>query len=211
MGFTIFILVTVAAAAGAFFVVRSKTSTTQALPDKERFAKAFTPVPVAGSQAKQDSKPASGVKTQVMAGPSPNDPLPQIEGGESTMQIKFVPDSSVAPIPGFADIYKKIALGQIRGHVMVVAGPDKGKGVELLADAAITVGREKNHTLNLSDHGVSHHQCEIHVEGAQVVIADIGSRNGTYVNNQKIGEKQALENCDIITVGQTKMLVTLPG
>lgn len=210
MGFTIFVLVTAAAAAGVFFALKGK-STAQALPDKERFAKAFTPVPASSLTNKQDSKPAAGMKTHVVAPPNPNDPPHNLEGGESTMAIKFVPDSSVAPIPGFADIYKKIALGEIRGHVMVVAGPDKGKGVELKGDAAITVGREKNHTLNLTDPGVSMHQCEIHVEAGKVVIADIGSRNGTYVNNQKIGDIQSLENCDIVTIGKTKLLVTLPG
>jgi hypothetical protein len=87
VGFTIFILVTAAAAAGVFFAVRGKAAGAPALPDKERFAKAFTPVPVSGTPAKQDSK-SPGMKTHVVGPPDPNEPIvPNLEGGESTMAI----------------------------------------------------------------------------------------------------------------------------
>ena len=179
-------------------------------PDKARFAAAFqkTPVP-AGLQ------PTSGIRAPAPAAggaPPPahiNDDL-DLTPGASTLAMRVVPDTSPAPMPGFAEVYKKIASGQIRGHVMVVGGPDRGRGVEIVGEKAISIGRGKNHTLNLNDPGVSTDQCEIVAEAGKVVLRDLGSKNGTYVNNQRIERTaQPLENCDIVTCGATKILMTL--
>ena len=126
--------------------------------------------------------------------------------------LRWVPDTSPAPMPGFAEVYKKIASGQIRGHVMVVGGPDRGRGVEIVDDRAISIGRGKNHTLNLSDAGVSIDQCEIAAIEGKIMLRDLGSKNGTFVNSQRVAAMpQPLENCDIVTCGATKILMTLGG
>lgn len=161
-----------------------------------RFAAAFAKTP----------PPPPGMKTQAAMGID----LVQAEVGASTLAVRFTPDTSVAPMPGFADVYSRIAAGAIRGHFMVVGGPDRGRGVELTGSSVITVGRGSNHTLKLTDAGVSNDQCEFRAEDGRVYVRDLGSKNGTYLNNQRV-ERQALDNCDMITCGTTKILATLPG
>jgi pSer/pThr/pTyr-binding forkhead associated (FHA) protein len=174
----------------------AKPEETAPPPDAARFAAAFNKTPV----------PAAATATPVAA------PAQEPSQGESTMQMQVVPDTSPAPMPGFAEVYKKIATGQIRGHVMVVGGPDRGRGVEIVDDRAITVGRGKGHTLNLNDPGVSNDQCEIICASGRIIVRDLNSKNGTFVNAQRLEVKpHPLENCDIVTCGATKILMTLPG
>ncbi|HVY60221.1 MAG TPA: FHA domain-containing protein [Planctomycetota bacterium] len=169
-------------------------------PDRARFAAAFQKTPVPTS-------------APVAAGPQRNvHDLIDESAGESTMAMRVVPDTSPAPMPGFADVYRKMASGEIRGHVMVVGGPDRGRGVEIVDQRVITVGRGKNHTLNLADPGVSTDQCEFTAVDGKILLRDLGSKNGTFVNNQRIDQRpHPLENCDIVTCGATKILMTLPG
>jgi hypothetical protein len=130
-----------------------------------------------------------------------------LEVGEGTISQAFVADYSAQAMPGFASIYRQIAAGEMRGFLMVVGGPDRGRGVPI-ADTRISVGRNQGLTLTISDPGVSSHQCEIWAEGAHIMVGDAGSKNGTYVNNTRIS-KQPLANCDVIAFGSTKLLVTL--
>jgi hypothetical protein len=127
--------------------------------------------------------------------------------GEGTISQAFIPDHSAQSMPGFATIYQQIAAGVMRGFVMVVAGPDRGRGVPI-KEERITIGRNPGHTLMIGDPGVSAHQCEIWVEAGTIMIGDAGSKNGTYINNARIA-KQPLQNCDVIAFGSTKLLVTL--
>jgi hypothetical protein len=129
--------------------------------------------------------------------------------GEGTISQAFVPDHTAHSMPGFAAIYRDIAAGVMRGFIMVVAGPDRGRGVPI-RDGRISIGRNEGLTLTINDPGVSSHQCEIWSEGGQVMIGDAGSKNGTYVNNAPI-TRQPLANCDVIAFGSTKLLVTLGG
>jgi hypothetical protein len=193
-----------AALGGGLFLAGKRTQTAgPAAPAPTRFEAAFKPTKVAS----KDGAKAVGRETLPMDGPSIAD---QAEPGASTMAVRFVPDTSVAPIPGFQDVYRKIACGEIKGHIMVVGGPDRGRGVDVRDGTPITVGRDKDHTLILTDAGVSNHQCEFVAAEGRLVLRDAGSKNGTYVNNTRV-DRHVLENCDIVTLGSTKILVTLPG
>lgn len=127
--------------------------------------------------------------------------------GEGTISQAFVPDYSAQAMPGFANIYRRIAAGEMRGFVMIVGGPDRGRGLPI-GDERITVGRDPSNALAVSDPGVSANQCVIWYENGQVLVGDAGSKNGTFVNNARI-TRQALGNCDVIAFGSTKLLVTL--
>lgn len=161
----------------------------------------------AGPAPEPDRFKAAFAKTQ--AGSPKAQPTSDV--GASTLAVKFVPDSSVAPMPGFTDVYQKIAAGSIGGHLMVVGGPDRGRGLELAGNVRVTVGRGANHTLRLADAGASNDQCMFLAENGRVTVEDLGSKNGTHVNNQRIDKRQILENCDIVAFGATKILATLPG
>jgi len=51
-----------------------------------------------------------------------------------------------------------------------------------------TVGRVEDNTFHIADGSVSSHHAEILLRGEDILIRDIGSTNGTFINNEKITE-----------------------
>ncbi|MBX7255800.1 MAG: GAF domain-containing protein [Candidatus Hydrogenedentes bacterium] len=75
--------------------------------------------------------------------------------------------------------------------------------------AAIThLGRAEDNTVSLAIEGVSRHHAKILRRGDQVVVMDLNSLNGTYVNNQRIVER-VLSDRDEIRLGGNCLLVYL--
>jgi FHA domain-containing protein/ubiquitin-hydrolase Zn-finger-containing protein len=84
----------------------------------------------------------------------------------------------------------------------IVEGPKAGQQLPL--DQVIDIGREPNLPLHLDeDTQVSRRHARIAVQGGQVVAEDLGSTNGTYVNDQPINSPRALNPGDKIRVGLT--------
>lgn len=54
-----------------------------------------------------------------------------------------------------------------------------------------TVGRGDQNTLIIADSSLSAAHCEILVNGAEVIVRDLGSRNGTFVNGTKLVNQQS--------------------
>jgi predicted component of type VI protein secretion system len=53
-----------------------------------------------------------------------------------------------------------------------------------------TIGRGDHNTLAIHDPSVSQYHCEILVHGPEVIVRDLGSTNGTYVNGQRLCSQQ---------------------
>jgi predicted component of type VI protein secretion system len=53
-----------------------------------------------------------------------------------------------------------------------------------------TVGRGDHNTLTIHDASISHSHCEILVYGTEVIVRDLGSRNGTLVNGERVEAQQ---------------------
>ena len=53
-----------------------------------------------------------------------------------------------------------------------------------------TVGRGDHNTLALHDPSVSLAHCEILIHGAEVIVRDLGSANGTFVNGVRLDHQQ---------------------
>jgi hypothetical protein len=89
-----------------------------------------------------------------------------------------------------------------RGAQLVMIEKGKaGKAFPLSKDRVI-IGRLGESDLVLSDPGVSRRHAEVRREDGRYVITDLGSTNGTMVNEATIGER-VLEEGDRITVGRT--------
>ena len=69
---------------------------------------------------------------------------------------------------------------------------------ELKADRT-TIGRVEDNMFQISEPSVSSHHCEVFLRGNDVVIKDLDSTNGTFINNQKIAES-------VLKPGQTLRL-----
>ena len=70
-----------------------------------------------------------------------------------------------------------------------------------LTNEPVLVGRESNSSLTLSDDSVSRRHAIIEPHGEGHLVSDLGSTNGTYVNEQRILESHQLNTGDRIRFG----------
>lgn len=94
-------------------------------------------------------------------------------------------------------------------RVVVIKGADEGKQFEL-ADAVVSVGRDGTNHLRLHDTEVSRRHAEFRQQHDGYLLVDVGSANGTFVNNQKITEA-TLQPGDHIGLGQTLVVYSSGG
>jgi hypothetical protein len=66
----------------------------------------------------------------------------------------------------------------------------------------ITIGRLPENDIVVSDPGASREHARVRFDGERFVLSDLGSTNGTLVNDDPAAER-ALENGDRITIGST--------
>jgi pSer/pThr/pTyr-binding forkhead associated (FHA) protein len=86
-------------------------------------------------------------------------------------------------------------------ELLTLAGATPGK-VFVLDKDRTSLGRLPDSDVLLSDPGASRRHAEIRRQDGEWVIADLGSTNGTMVNELTIGERP-LQNGDRITIGRT--------
>ena len=78
-----------------------------------------------------------------------------------------------------------------------------GRSHELKAETT-TVGRVEDNTFQIPDPSVSSHHCEILLRGSEVIIRDLDSTNGTFINGQQITEA-TLKPSQILRLGQVEV------
>jgi Protein of unknown function (DUF3662)/Inner membrane component of T3SS, cytoplasmic domain len=93
---------------------------------------------------------------------------------------------------------------------LVVAGSGPGTGLQAgstyeLRTPVTLLGRGTDCDLRLVDTGVSRHHAELRVEDDQVVLVDLGSTNGTFVNGQPV-RRVALTDGTSVTLGRTTLV-----
>jgi serine/threonine protein kinase len=89
-------------------------------------------------------------------------------------------------------------------HLLVIAGPDKGRTFELKPGEPLLVGRSQATQTRLTDPRVSRVHCEVKLEGDRVTVLDSNSAGGTLVNGRRAGQ-QVLHDGDVIQVGDTQL------
>ena len=75
-----------------------------------------------------------------------------------------------------------------------------GRAHELNVDRT-TIGRVEDNMFQIAETSVSSHHCEVLLRGSEVVIKDLNSTNGTFINDQPVTES-------VLKPGQTLRLGT---
>jgi signal transduction histidine kinase len=89
-------------------------------------------------------------------------------------------------------------------RLIVIKGTDEGKQFDVSEDV-VAIGRDTNQRVRLHDTEVSRRHAELHFRNNQYWVRDLGSANGTYLNNQKISDA-LLHPGDQILIGQTVLV-----
>ena len=74
-----------------------------------------------------------------------------------------------------------------------------------------TIGREGCDILLLQDEVVSRQHAQLKWQGQSLVVADLGSTNGTFVNGVQVQSPRTLQPGDVIQVGDTTLTVRAEG
>ncbi len=90
-------------------------------------------------------------------------------------------------------------------RLLVIKGADEGKQFEL-AEQRLGVGRDTQNAIRLHDTEVSRKHAEFVATANGYTLRDVGSANGTFVNNQRVGEPVVLQAGDRIQIGQTTLV-----
>ena len=94
-------------------------------------------------------------------------------------------------------------------RVSGISGPLQGATVSM-ACGELSIGRDPSNHLWISDPALSRQHCLLTRKGDQVIIRDLGSRNGTSVNGMAVDEGQ-LRHGDQISVGSSVLMFLLEG
>jgi predicted component of type VI protein secretion system len=93
--------------------------------------------------------------------------------------------------------------------LVVLSAGMAGRLHELTVDKT-TIGRVEDNTFQIEEPSVSSHHCEILLRGSDVVVKDLNSTNGTYINGEKITER-VLKPGQTLRLGQVEMRLDTNG
>jgi pSer/pThr/pTyr-binding forkhead associated (FHA) protein len=79
-----------------------------------------------------------------------------------------------------------------------------GRSHELNADRTATIGRVEDNAFQIAEQSISSHHCEVFLRGGDVVVKDLDSTNGTFINDEKITEG-VLKPGQTLRLGQVEL------
>jgi hypothetical protein len=92
------------------------------------------------------------------------------------------------------------SMRQLLGWLVPIDGPQRGELYTLSQQS--TIGTEPTCQVVLTDQYMSTKHAEIKVEKGAWIVRDLGSTNGTYVNDQRISQRELVDG-DFIRFGQS--------
>jgi len=86
-------------------------------------------------------------------------------------------------------------------QLVMHSGPTPGKVFPLEGDV-ITIGREAGNGIIINDAEVSRKHTQFVFQGGKVIVTDLGSTNGTFVDGQRLTGQHILQSGQIISLGE---------
>lgn len=93
---------------------------------------------------------------------------------------------------------------QLMPLLTVTVGPMRGVGFRLLHRPQV-IGRDPTVDIVVHDPHLSRRHAEVWLAGEGVSLVDLGSTNGTWVNDLRIAEVVRLTDGDVIRIGRTEL------
>lgn len=97
-----------------------------------------------------------------------------------------------------------IALRPYMARLVILSEGLTGKAYELAAEKT-TIGRVDDNMFPIAEASVSSHHCEVLLRGSTVVIHDLNSTNGTFINGHQITGEAPIKPGQILRLGQIEL------
>ena len=88
-------------------------------------------------------------------------------------------------------------------RLVVESSPSLTEGQEVPLGGGLTIGRSEAADITISDQFVSHMHARVTRRGAYHFVVDLGSTNGTFLNDRRIDSDAQLKVHDILRIGQS--------
>ncbi|MFZ5438403.1 MAG: diguanylate cyclase [Myxococcota bacterium] len=85
--------------------------------------------------------------------------------------------------------------------LVMIAGPFLGKKYALVDDEEFTIGRDEKNFIVCDMDNVSRRHAAVINRAGKFYVNDLGSTNGTYLNDEEIREEQPLRSGDLVKIG----------
>jgi pSer/pThr/pTyr-binding forkhead associated (FHA) protein len=157
--------------------------------------------PVAPAAVPPPAQPVMPPPAPPPAGPPPVPPVmppPVAPPASAEMPVP----APAGPGPGAPPAPAPPAVEPAFPCLVLRSDPERGKVFFLTGKSNFVVGRQEDVDLFFSDGLLSRKHCQISCTGGLFILRDLDSRNGTFVNGEKISRK-VLEEGDIIVAGST--------
>jgi pSer/pThr/pTyr-binding forkhead associated (FHA) protein len=86
-------------------------------------------------------------------------------------------------------------------QLVVIKGRSSSQTLKVSPEGVTTVGRLDGCQIRISSSQVSRKHCELFEKKGLLLVKDLGSSNGTFVNGKKIDGQQVLEPGNMLTIG----------
>ncbi|MEI6046345.1 MAG: FHA domain-containing protein [Chloroflexota bacterium] len=98
-------------------------------------------------------------------------------------------------------------------ELVVQSGAEPGRTYDLSVGSKLSIGRQSSNEIVVSDEQVSRKHAHIELKSAGVIVTDLSSSNGTFVNGTRISSVITLKPGDTLQVGTTvlKLVDTQDG
>jgi ABC-type multidrug transport system ATPase subunit/predicted component of type VI protein secretion system len=99
-----------------------------------------------------------------------------------------------------------------QSHILITKGPHAGEKIDL-SNLPMTIGRDATSDFQMDVQSVSRQHARLTRTAGGYFIEDSGSRNGTFVNEQRIQTAHQLKNGDLIALGpdvEMKAVIPVP-
>ncbi len=125
---------------------------------------------------------------------------------EDTSQIlKLLSDDTVVTRPSDG-LLKKQTQSNISVSVTAISGPRTGLSFQIAPDTGMSLGRSPDAAIQVIDTGISREHIHMNFDGVSVIVEDLNSANGTYVNGKRLTGKIEIKNGDQVSIGVSTVL-----
>jgi len=95
-------------------------------------------------------------------------------------------------------------------HIVFTAISGEQQGlVQEYTKLPVNIGRYPDNDIVITDLIVSRKHCRITLEESKLVICDLDSKNGTYVNGARLKNTSSIVDGDIITIGEINLQLSV--